>query len=113
MSWSNIISTTLNNITTRQYFPVVVSLNPKEIAHCTVTATLPSSNAIITIFASLDGTNWDTISVFQYYIDRSYGSPGQVSFLVGGYYKFKVGIESDNIAYAITSATFSYRLDSQ
>ena len=114
MAWSGTTSATqLTSITTEQIFSTKPTLNPQETAHVTVDVdfpTTPTDNAIVAVYGSLDGTNYDDQPVFEFAVLNT-NDPAQVSFIVSGYYQFQVGVRRSGTTDTLTSADLTYRLD--
>lgn len=112
MAWSSVSSATqLTSITTEQFFDVVPQLNPGESAHVTVEVNFPGSptdDAIISIYGTIDGTNYDDTALFAFMMSRSI-DPHQVSFLVSGVYQFRVGVKRSGTTDTFTSADMGVR----
>ena len=116
MAWgSDTASTQLTSITTEEYFSQTPSLNPGETAHCQVTVDFPSTptdNAIISVYTTLDASSedWDEIPYMSFVIDNA-NDTDDVSFLVSGVYKFRVGVKRDGTTDTLTSADMNHRVN--
>lgn len=116
MAWgSKTNATQLTTITTEQFFSTLITLNPGETAHvqvgCDFPAT-PTDNLIVALYGTLDAASevWDTEPIVEYTLGNAVDQP-DLSFLVSGLYKFRVGVRRDGTTDTITSADLSYRLD--
>jgi hypothetical protein len=116
MAWgSDTASTQLTTITTEQFFSQTPQLNPGETAHCQVAVdfpTTPTDNAIVSVYATLDDSSedWDEIPYMSFVIDNSEDT-SDVSFLVSGVYKFRVGVKQDTGTTNLTSADMNHRVN--
>lgn len=114
MAWGSETSATqLTNITTEQFFDEEPQLNPRELAHVEIEVDFPTSptdDAIVAVYGSLDGTNWDDTPLMEFTIDNG-TDPNQVSFVVMGIYQFRVGVRRSGTTDTLTSADMDYRKD--
>ena len=112
MAWSAVSSATqLANITTEQFFTVTPQLTPGETAHCVVDVDFPSTptdNAIVSIYSTVDGTNWDDTAILAFSISNAI-DPHQMSFLIAGVYQFRVGVKRSGTTDTITTADMDVR----
>lgn len=119
MAWSaKTDATQLTSITTEQFFTFGAStnipLNPGETADVYVKfvpAASPTDSLVISVYGSLDGgTTYDLVPVLTFMLDKG-ANPNSVSFLVAGYYSFRVGVKRSGTTDTIVSADCSYRRD--
>ena len=116
MTWgADIAAAQLTSITTEQFFSTTPQLNPGETAHLQVTVdfpTTPTDNAIMSVYTTLDDTSedWDEIAFMSFTIDNAEDT-SDVSFLVSGVYKFRVGVQRDGSTDTLTSADMNSRVD--
>jgi hypothetical protein len=108
-------STQLTSITTEQFFDDLVTLNPREAAHCQVDVNFPATptdNAIVSVYTTLDASseNWDDTPIAQFVVDKG-TDPNAVSFTIIGVYKFRVGVKRSGSTDTIASADFAFRTD--
>lgn len=106
-------ATQLTSITTEQFFDDTPTLTPGEVHHVRVEVDFPTSptdNAIVAVYGSLDGTNWDDTPLLEFEIDNA-TDPNQVSFVVSGIYQYRVGVRRNGTTDTITSADMSRRED--
>ena len=108
-------ATQLTSITTEQFFDDTPSLNPGETAHIQVEVnfpTTPTDNAIVSVYTTLDDSSedWDEIPFQRFTIDNS-EDLSEVSFVVAGVYKFRVGVKRDGTTDTLTDADMDNRLD--
>jgi hypothetical protein len=119
MAWSaKVDATQLTSITTEQFFAFPgasnVTLNPGETADVYVKfvpVASPTDSLVISVYGSLDaGTTYDVVPILTFMLDKG-TSPNSASFLVSGYYSFRVGVKRSGTTDTITSADCSYRKD--
>ena len=117
MAWGSKLSATqLTSITsTEQFFSSLVTLTPREIAHCEVEANFvatPTDDMEVNVYATLDASseNWDDTPIMSFVIDKG-TDPNKASFEIVGVYKFRIGVKATGATDTHTSADFSYRLD--
>lgn len=116
MAWGSKTSATqLTSITTEQFFDTLITLNPGETAHVEVEVNFPvtpTDDAIVSVYGTLDASSesWDETPIDTFTIDNG-TDPNKRSFLVGGFYKFRVGVKRSGSTDTITSADLSYRVD--
>jgi len=115
IAWGSKTSATqLTSITTEQFFSETPTIEPNQEVHCVVDAdfpTTPTDHLIVSVYATLDDTAeaWDDTPITQFQIDNG-TDPNQVSFVLGGIYKFRIGVSRSGSTDTITSADFSYRI---
>jgi len=108
---SNQAATQLTSITTEQFFSVEPTLDVYEGAVVQVSVNFPTSptdNAIISVYAQQDGSNYDVVPFLQFTIDRA-NDPSRVTFVVKDVYKFRIGIKRSGSTDTITDADMSSR----
>ncbi len=118
MAWgADTAMTQLTSITNiEQFFSTLVTLNPREIAHCQADINFvvtPTDDMILSVYTTLDAASevWDDTPLLTFTIDKD-TDPHQVSFVVGpGIYKFRIGVKASGATDTHTSADLSYRLD--
>ncbi len=78
-----------------ELFSDIVSLNPGESALVQVVGNSggTTDNLIISVYATLDdaGENWDTVAIYKFELDCTDGADNDVSFIVSGLYRFRLG----------------------
>ncbi len=116
MAWgAKTSATTLSSITsTEQFFDTLVSLNPGEEAHVQVAVDFPlnpADDAVFSVYSTLDTATetWDNVPVMQFTVSNAL-DPSQVSFLVRGVFKFRVGVKNSGTE-TLASADLSYRVN--
>lgn len=114
MAWSGETSSTqLTSITTEQIFSEKPQLNPRELAHVEIDINFPGTpvdDAIVAVYGSLDGTNYDDTPFLEFVIDNG-ADPNQVSFQVIGVFQFQVGVRRSGTTDTITTADMKHKLD--
>ncbi len=90
-----------------ELFSDIVSLNPGESAVIQVVGNSggTTDNLIISVYSTLDdGTeNWDTVAIFKFELDCTDGNDNDVSFLVSGLYRFRLGFIRNGSTDTITT----------
>jgi len=96
MAWGS--KTQIENaasVTGTELFSDAVSLNPGESAHVQIVANSggTTDSLTVSVYSTLDASSevWDEVPVTQFLLDCTSGNDTEVSFLVSGVYKFKVG----------------------
>lgn len=108
-------ATTLSSIgATYSYFDDTPALNPGESAHVQVSVdfpTTPTDDAIVAVFTTLDASteDWDEIPFMTFLIDNAEDT-SDVSFIVSGVYKFRVGVKRTGTTDTL-SADMSHRVN--
>lgn len=116
MAWSSkTTATQLTAITSEQFFDTLVTLNPGETAHCQVDINVPvtpTDYGVVSVYTTLDASSetWDKTPFLSFQVDKAI-DPNDVSFLVSGVYKFRVGVKRSGTTDTIASADLSYRKD--
>ncbi len=116
MAWGSKQSATqLTDITTEQFFDETPQLNPRELCHVVIEynpVASPNDNLVVSVYGTLDDSSeeWDDTPFRQLEIDKAI-DPNQVSFTVGGVYKFRIGVKRSGTTDTITSADMDYRKD--
>ncbi len=116
MAWGAKTSATqLVSITTEQFFDTLVSLNPGEEAHVQVAVDFPvtpTDDAVFSVYSTLDTATetWDNVPIMQFTVSNAL-DPSQVSFRVGGVFKFRVGVKRSGSTDTLASADLSYRVN--
>lgn len=112
MAWSTeTAATQLTSITSEQFFDQTPTLTPGETVHVQVSVDFPSSptdDAIVSIYASLDGTDYDLTPRVQLRLLRMI-DPNRVSVTLTGMYQFRVGVKRSGTTDTLTSADMSFR----
>ena len=117
MAWGNdTAATQLTSITTEQFFTTIPQLNPGETAHVQVEfegqVSTPTDGAIVSVYTTLDASSedWDELAFMSFLIDLA-DEGLDVSFLVSGVYKFRVGVQRDGSTDTLVSADMNSRVD--
>lgn len=105
--------TTLSD--TLQYFTNTPQMNPGQTNHEEVEcdfASTPTDNLEVQVQGTLDASSesWDETPITAFEIDNG-TDPNKVSFLVSGFYKYRVGVQSTGATDDHTSADRNYRSD--
>lgn len=78
-----------------ELFSDIVGLNPGESALVQAVGNSDGTTdgLIISVYATLDdgSENWDTVAVFKFELDCTDGNDNDVSFIVSGLYRFRLG----------------------
>lgn len=86
-------------------------------SHVTVDATFNASgteNVVVSVYGSLDGTNYDDVAVFSQEIGVSAGNAVQISLVITDLLHFRVGVKhaaSDSNHATVTIKEQSWRYD--
>lgn len=90
-----------------ELFSDIVSLNPGESAVIQVVGNSngTTDNLIISVYATLDDSseNWDTVAIFKFELDCTDGTDNDVSFIVSGLYRFRLGFVRSGSTDTITT----------
>jgi len=83
--------------TTEQFFSLTPSVNPEQWLHCQVEYNppgTPTDKLIVSVYSTLDDTseNWDNQPIMSFTLDNS-PDPNARSFLLHGYYKYRIGVK--------------------
>lgn len=108
---SNVAATQLTSITTEQFFSTTPDLSAHEGCHVQVEINFPggpTDDAIVSVYAQVDGTNYDIVPFQQYRISKA-DDPSRVSFIVKDVVKFRVGVKRSGSTDTITSADMDSR----
>lgn len=114
MGWgadTNILSDT--SIDSTEQMTNEVSLNPGEIAHVQVRAKNKTSSSftndcVVSVYSTTD-TIYDNVALYSQTVEAS-SNYRNVSFIISGAYKFKLGLKSDGATDNYT-ASVDYRKD--
>lgn len=119
MAWgAKTDATQLVTLTSEQFFSfptilTVVPLNPGETVDVYVKyvpAATPTDSLVVSVYGTLDGTTFDLVPVLTFTIDKG-ANPNSRSFLVNGYYSFRIGVKRSGTTDTIVSADCSFRRD--
>jgi hypothetical protein len=118
MAWASKQSWTIENSGnvdgTERFTTTSLGLNPGESCHIQVVGNSggTTDSLIISVYATLDDSseNYDTVPVFQFLLDCTDGNDNDVSFVVSGLYRFRIGFVRDGSTDTIAT-TCNYRLD--
>jgi len=86
-------------------------------SHVTVDATFHASgteNVVVSVYGSLDGTNYDDVAVFSQEITVSAGNARQISLIISDLAHFRVGVKhaaSDTNHATVTIKEQAWRYD--
>jgi hypothetical protein len=98
-----------------------VSLNsPNAVAQCQVAIGFkeedppsgwPSENAIVNVYAGLDGGEWDVqpLPGLSFLLSQDH-NPNRLTFIVSGVRRFRVGVRPQRRGAALATADFSYQI---
>lgn len=98
MSWGskNQIATSLS-VTTTELYSSAVSLTPGESCHVQVIADSggTTDSLIVNVYGTLDDSSetWDEFPLTSFFIDLTTGNATEVSTVIRGVYKFRLGFE--------------------
>jgi len=111
-------STQLTTISdTYQYFDDVVTTTPAESCHMQVDVNYAGTTDLmqVSVFTTLDTSteNWDDVPAITFTMGDAArtNDPEGISFVVSGFYKFRVGVQSTGVTDDHTSADMKYRCD--
>lgn len=115
MAWgSKDTATQLTTVSTEQFFDDTPTLTPGELAHVQIVGNSSGTtdNLIIAVYTTLDDSteNWDTVPFLELELDCTDGADNDVSFLVAGVYRFRVGVRRSGSTDTFT-ADMAHRLD--
>lgn len=90
-----------------ELFSDIVSLNPGESALIQVVGNSggTTDSLIISVYATLDDSseNWDTVAIFKFELDCTDGNDNDVSFIVSGLYRSRLGFVRNGSTDTITT----------
>jgi len=96
-----------------ELFSDAVSLNPGELSHVQVIGNSngTTDSLVISVYATLDASseNWDTVPLFQFTLDCTDGNDNDISFMISGVYKFRLGFVRDGSTDTITTNAYSIK----
>ncbi len=97
-----------------ELFSDTVTLTPGESAVVQVVGNSggTTDNLIISVYNTLDDSseNWDTVPIFQFELDCTDGADNDVSFIISGLYRWRLGFVRDGSTDTITTNAW-YRGD--
>ena len=111
MTWGskNQIATSLS-VAGTELFSSALSLNPGESADIQVIGNSngTTDSLVISVYTTLDASteNWDTVPLFSFVLDCTDGNDNDVSFLVTGVYRFRIGFVRDGSTDTITTNAY-------
>lgn len=120
MAWGNKTAfTTGTSVSTSPVFPAIdLTLNPGESAHIQLVVpwlTTSTVNLICGIYGTLDAATevWDFEPLYEFVVPNSYNttSIAEISFLISGLYKFRLGMRTDALGITLTGVAAYYRVD--
>jgi len=106
-------ATQLVSITTEQFFDKKPILNPGETCQVEIDCDFPGSptdNLVVSVYATLDGSNFDIVPLFSQEIDNG-DDPSRITLTLSGIYGFRIGVSRSGTTDTITSADMSYKTD--
>ncbi len=119
MAWGNKTAfTTGMTVSSTPTFPgVSLTLNPGESAHIQLVVpwlTTTVVNLVCGIYGTLDAATevWDFEPLYEFIVPNAYltTTVSEISFLISGLYKFRVGLRTDGAATFSNVAAY-YRVD--
>lgn len=87
-----------------------IDLNPGESGHVQVVADSggTTDSLIISVYGTLDDSSevWDAVPVFQFVLDTTSGNPEEVSFVISGLYRCRIGFVRDGSTDTISTNAY-------
>lgn len=115
MAWGSKtqIASSLSIVGTEQ-FSSAVSLNPGESAQVQVISNSggTTDSLVVSVYATLDTATevWDEVPITQFFLDCTSGNDTEVSFIVSGVFRFRVGFIRSGSTDTLTTNAY-YRSD--
>jgi hypothetical protein len=113
MGWTTETTENKTSVNSSEQFSANITLNPGELAHVEVDANpaaSPSFDLIVSVYGSLDQTNYDDTPLFSFMIDKD-TDQNQAAFVVSGVYSFKVGVKVNGASSTYTGVDINWRKD--
>jgi len=113
MGWGSETTENKTSVTSTEQFSANITLNPGELAHIEVDANpaaSPSYDLVVSVYGSLDQTNYDDTPLYSFTIDKD-TDPNQVGFVVSGLYSFRVGVKVNGASSTYTGVDINWRKD--
>lgn len=106
-------ATPLERIISETFFDQEPILADGGVAHCQLSVAFALDaidDAIVRVYATLDGATWDVRPIRETVIERVPGGNSTVSFTIDRVYQFRIGVESLG---ELPTVGFSFRLSGQ